>query len=231
MRRRTLDNVSGSIVSSKRANKVSLSNITFQLKITLVPVERTNLMTTVSDEFLVMVAQNGGHWAYLELCERHQRLVLQVVHRITKNSHDTEDVIQDALMKAFVHIRTFDGRSAFSTWLTRIAINSALMLLRKRRRHQEDSLEDHRDTHRKGLLEIVEPAHNPEEHYIRIERQLRVRQAIRRLSPTLRKVAEIRQSQDGSIKEIAMIAGLSVAATKSRLSRARLALRQSLEGS
>jgi RNA polymerase sigma factor (sigma-70 family) len=188
-------------------------------------------MTIVSDEFLVVLAQNGAHWAYVELCERYRNLVFHVVQQITKNRYDTEDVVQDALMRAFIHIRTFNGRSAFSTWLKRIAINSALMLLRKRRCHQEDSLDDDRDTDQRSLLEIVEPSHNPEEHYIRIERQLRIRQAIRRLSPNLRKVAEIRQSQDVSIKEIAMIAGLSVSATKSRLSRARLALRQSLEGS
>ena len=187
-------------------------------------------MTTVSDESLVVVAQNGGHWAYVELCERYRHLLFHVVHRITKNTQDTEDVIQDASMKAFVHIHTFDGRSAFSTWFTRIAINSALMLLRRRRRHQEDSLDDHGDFDQRSLLEIVEPSHNPEEHIIRMERQLRVRQAIRRLSPSLRKVAEIRQSQDVPIKEIAMIAGLSVSATKSRLSRARVALRRSLEG-
>jgi RNA polymerase sigma factor (sigma-70 family) len=216
-----------SISSANRVSKVTFSNVTFQLNATQLP-ERTNPMTTLSDEFLVVAAQNGGHWAYLELCERHQRLVFQVVHRITKNSHDTEDVIQDVLMKAFVHIRTFDGRSAFSTWLTRIAINSALMLLRKRRCHQEYSLDDHCDADQKRLLEIIEPSHNPEEQFIRMERQLRVRQAIRRLSPSLRKVAEIRQSEDGSVKEIALIAGLSVSATKSRLSRARVALRQSL---
>lgn len=187
-------------------------------------------MTTVSDEFLVVVAQDGGHWAYLELCERYKHMLFRAVHRITKNSHDTEDVIQDTLMKAYMHIHTFDGRSAFSTWLTRIAINSALMLLRKRRRRQEDSLNGHGDADQGSLLEIIEPSNNPEDHFIRMERQWRVRQAIRRLSPTLRKVAEIRQSQDGSIKEIALIAGLSVSATKSRLSRARLALRRSLEG-
>ena len=130
-----------SISSANNVSKVTFSNITFQLKATQLPVERTNPMTTLSDEFLVVAAQNGAHWAYLELCERHQRLVFQVVHRITKNSHDTEDVIQDVLMKAFVHIRTFNGRSTFSTWLTRIAINSALMLLRKRRCQQEDSLD------------------------------------------------------------------------------------------
>jgi RNA polymerase sigma-70 factor (ECF subfamily) len=188
-------------------------------------------MNAISDEFLVTVAQNGGHWAYLELCERYQSLLFQVVHRITKNSHDTEDVIQDALMKAFVHIRTFDGRAAFSTWLTRIAINSALMLIRKKRCQQEDSLDDCRDAGRRNRFEIVEPSHNPEEHYLRMERLLRVRQAIRGLAPSLRAVAEIRQSQDCPIKEIATIAGLSVAATKSRLKRARLALRESLEES
>ena len=90
----------------------------------------------------------------------------------------------------------------------------------------------------RSLLEVVEPSHSAEEYVIRLERQLRVRQAIRRLPPNLRKVAEIRQSQDGSIvvadaavvKEIAMIAGLSVPATKSRLTRATLT-RQSLAGS
>jgi RNA polymerase sigma-70 factor (ECF subfamily) len=199
-----------------------------QHNVTLVPVERTNPMTTVSDEYLVVVAQSGGHWAYLELCERYRNLMFHVVHQITKNCYDTEDVVQDALMKAFVHIKTFDGRSAFPTWLTRIAINSALMLIRKRRCRKEDSLDDPSDADQRSRFEIVEPSHNPEERYIRMESQLRVRQAIRRLSPKLRKVAEIRQSQDGSIAEIAMVAGLSVSATKSRLSRARRALRQSL---
>src|SRR5277367_3363920 len=136
-------------------------------------------MKTASDEFLVATAQNGGNWAYAELCERYRPLMFHIVHRITRNSHDTEDVVQDALMKAFVHIRTFDGRSAFSTWLTRIAINSALMLLRKRRCHHEDSLDDPGEAEERSHLEIIEPSHNPEEHYIHMERQLQVRQAIR----------------------------------------------------
>jgi len=187
-------------------------------------------MTTISDEYLVVTAKNGGHWAYVELCERYRNLVFHIVHRITRNSHDTEDVVQDAWMKAFVHLGTFDGRSTFSTWLTRIAINSALMMLRKRRWHLEDSLDDHGDTELRSLLEIAEPSHNPEEYVICIERQLQLSQAIKKLPPKLRTVTEIRQSQEGSIKDIAVMAGLSVAATKSRLTRARVKLRQPSPG-
>ena len=185
---------------------------------------------TASDESLVAAARSGGYSAYAELCRRYRESVFRTVQRITRNKEDAEDALQDSWMKAFINISRFQGKSAFSTWLTRIAINSALMILRKRRWHKETSLDDPSDSDDSKPLEIVEPSHNPEEHIIRMERQLRVRQAIRRLSPSLRKVAEIRQSQDVPIKEIAMIAGLSVSATKSRLSRARVALRRSLEG-
>jgi RNA polymerase sigma-70 factor, ECF subfamily len=187
------------------------------------------LMASVSDESLVVMAQNGGHWAYAELCRRHRVLVSSIVQRITKNSYDTEDVLQDCLMKAFVHIKTFDGRSSFSTWLTRIAINSALMILRKRRWHLEASLDDQGDSDRSRLLEIAEPSDDPEEYLIHLEGQSRVREAVQRLPASLRKVAEVRQSLDISVREIATVTGLSISATKSRLRRARLALREPLQ--
>jgi RNA polymerase sigma-70 factor (ECF subfamily) len=184
---------------------------------------------TSSDESLVETAQNGGHWAYVELCARYRDLTYRIVQRITKNSHDTEDVVQDAWMRGFVHIRTFDGRSAFSTWLTRIAINSALMMLRKRRRHLEASLDDHEGPDVGTRLEIVEPSYGPEETLLRREELLRVRQAIDCLPPSLRKVTQLRQSTDGSLKEIATLTGISVSATKSRLTRAKFAIRKHLE--
>jgi RNA polymerase sigma-70 factor, ECF subfamily len=185
--------------------------------------------TTASDESLVKIAQNGGHWAYVELCGRYRELMFRIVQRITKNSHDTEDVLQDAWIRGFVHIRTFDGRAAFSTWLTRIAINSALMMLRKRRWHLEASLDDQKGSDVRGTLEIVEPSDGPEDTLLRREMLLLVRQAIDGLPPSLRKVAELRQSTDGSLKEMATVAGISVSATKSRLARARFALRKHLE--
>jgi RNA polymerase sigma-70 factor (ECF subfamily) len=182
-----------------------------------------------SDESLVETAQSGGHWAYVELCGRYRELMFCIVQRITKNSHDTEDVLQDAWMRGFVHIRTFDGRAAFSTWLTRIAINSALMMLRKRRWHLEASLDDQKDLDLGGRPEIVEPSYGPEDALLRKERLSLVRQAIDGLPPSLRRVAELRQLTDGSLKEMATLTGISVPATKSRLARARFALRKHLE--
>jgi RNA polymerase sigma factor (sigma-70 family) len=187
------------------------------------------VMMSASDESLVEMAKNGVHWAYIELCGRHRELIFGIVQRITKNCHDTEDVLQDAWMRGFVHIRTFDGRAAFSTWLTRIAINSALMMLRKRRWHLEDSLDDDSASDAGNGTEILEPSYGPEETLIHRERQLMVRQAIKTLPPSLRCVAELRQSTDISLKELATITGISVPATKSRLARARYALRKHLE--
>lgn len=185
--------------------------------------------TTASDESLVETAQNGGHWAYVELCARYRELMFGIVQRITKNSHDTEDALQDAWMRGFVHIRTFDGRAAFSTWLTRIAINSALMMLRKRRWRLEASLDDQKNLDVSGRLEIVEPSDSPEDTLLRKERLLLIRQAIDGLPPSLRRVAELRQLMDGSLKEMATLTGISVPATKSRLARARFAIRKHLE--
>jgi RNA polymerase sigma-70 factor (ECF subfamily) len=92
-----------------------------------------------SDEGLVAVAKLGDRSAFAELWKRHSRTAFTKVYQITKNRADTEDVIQDAWIKAFIHLNAFDGRAKFSTWLTRIAINSAIMSLRRRRSRPEAS--------------------------------------------------------------------------------------------
>lgn len=188
----------------------------------------SSTLRIASDQSLVAAAQNGSHLAYSELWRRHRQLVFRTVLRITKNKEDSEDVLQESWVKAFLKIKTFNGRSTFSTWLTRIAINSALMLIRKRQRHVEVSLDDHDDSNGRWLPEVAEPSRNPEEDYIRSETQLLVRQAIRRLPPKLRKTIEIRQFEETSVKDIAMIMGISVVAAKSRLLRGRLMLREPL---
>ena len=86
------------------------------------------IATDTCDMHLVAAAKNGDHQAYAELCRRHSQRTLQTVLRITRNIADAEDTLQESLLKAYTHIGEFDGRSAFSTWLTRIAINNALML-------------------------------------------------------------------------------------------------------
>lgn len=173
-------------------------------------------------------ARNGEQLAYAELCRRHREKVLRTVLRITQNPDDAEDVLQDSWMRAFTHMGTFDGRSAFSTWLTRIAINSAFAMLKKRRKQNELSLDDSADPHRPRLTGMLELARDPEELFLEGERLELLRQAIRRLPSKLRSAVEIRQSQDGPVSELAILAGVSLQTMKSRLMRARLRLREPL---
>ena len=180
------------------------------------------------DTLLVAYAKRGDHHAYTELCNRHSKRILRTVHRITRNPEDSEDVLQESLMKAFLYLPNFDERSAFSTWLTRIAINSALMILRKQRRYQACSLDSTSATENNGLLELVEHADGPEQICISNDAERRLKYAIRRLSPNLREVMEVRQSIDSNVREIATTLGLTESATKSRLLRARNTLRASL---
>jgi RNA polymerase sigma factor (sigma-70 family) len=141
---------------------------------------------------------------------------------------DAEDILQDSWMRAFAHIRTFDGRSEFSTWVTRIAINSALTMIRRRRTKKECSLDDPVDPYNCRVKEMSEPSRNPEERCLEAERIRLVRQAIKRLPSKLRTAIESRQAQDGSVSDLAMLAGVSLPTMKSRLARARLKLREPL---
>jgi RNA polymerase sigma factor (sigma-70 family) len=183
-------------------------------------------LTMTSDALLVTWAQNGEQMAYVELCRRHREMVFRMVLRITRNADDAEDVLQESWMRAFTHIGNFDRRSAFSTWVARIAINSALTMIRRRRTQRESSLDDPVDPGNRAVTEMLEPSRNPEERCLEKEQMRLFRQAVKRLPPELRMAIEIRQSHDGSVDELAMLAGVSPAAMKSRLMRARLRLRE-----
>jgi len=185
------------------------------------------VVPAATDEVLVAAAKLGDHPAFAELWTRHSNTAFKMACRIMGNRDDAEDVIQDAWMKAYVHLKAFDGRAKFSTWLMRIAINSALMTLRRKRAHPETSM-DIEDGETWQHCEITDQTKDVEEFYARHERAERLRRAICRLQPTLRSVVEIHQVSDRSVKEVAELAGLSVAATKSRLLRARIVLRRAL---
>ena len=185
-----------------------------------------SILLAATDEALVKEAKAGDHAAFAELWERHSKKAFNTAYRIMKSRDDAEDVMQDAWLKAYVHLCAFDGRAKFSTWLIRIVINSGLMTLRRRRSHPESSMEITDGETRK---DCEMPDHtNVEELYAKHEGIERLRQAICRLRPTLRNIVEIHQSSEGSVKEIADLAGISVAATKSRLLRARIVLRRGL---
>jgi RNA polymerase sigma-70 factor (ECF subfamily) len=180
---------------------------------------------SATDEVLVAAAKLGDRLAFVELWARHSNTAFRMVYRITGNHEDAEDVLQDAWIKAYVHLNTFDGRAKFSTWLTRIAINSALMILRRKRARPETSMEI-TDGDTWPYREIADQTKNVEELYARHESVERLRRAIRCLKPPLRSVVEFYQANDSSLKEVSEFAGISVAAAKSRLSRAKKTLRK-----
>jgi RNA polymerase sigma factor (sigma-70 family) len=181
-----------------------------------------------TDIVLVAAAKDGDHQAYAELCRRHSKQILRTILRITRDVADAEDTLQETLLKAYVHIGRFEGRSAFSSWLTRIAINSALMLSRKKRTHYVYSLGGAVDGADVDLPEPTETAHNPEEAYILNALENECIRAIRYLSPTLRVVVQIRYRENASVAQIAKMLGISESAVKSRLLRARSKIRAHL---
>ena len=183
------------------------------------------------DDLLVSAARAGDHSAFVELYKRHSRKVLPRIYRITKNREDAEDALQDAALRAFAHMKGFEGRSNFTSWLTRIAINSALMVLRKRRGGAEISIEqmfDDSDNHR--AWEPSDRSETPEACYARRECEELLRNAIQRLPCIFRDALELHHSREYSTSQIAEELGISVAAAKTRLMRARRTMRRRLSG-
>ena len=185
--------------------------------------------TEMSNEMLVSMAKSGDVNAFVELIKRHADTVFLSTYRITGNRQDAEDALQESFLRAFIHMNKFQERSSFSTWLTRIAINSALMILRKKRSSSEISID--RTDGSAGDFETWEPRspwEDPESRFVRGERHELLRQAIQQLPPVFRDVIELLQAEECSNQEIAQSLGISLPAVKSRLARARKALRTSL---
>jgi RNA polymerase sigma factor (sigma-70 family) len=181
-----------------------------------------------TDESLLQVAKTGESTAFGVLCERYSKQLIRAALRVTRNREDAEDAVQSALLNAFVHLTNFDGRSSFSTWLTRIAINSALMILRKRRTLLEIATESADDFATGAAAhEVADHAPNPEHRYAQSEEEKILKKAVRNLRPSLREIVHIQHFQECSTREAARVVGISVTAAKSRLFHARAALRKS----
>jgi RNA polymerase sigma-70 factor (ECF subfamily) len=178
-----------------------------------------------SEEQLIAAAKIGKRAPFGELCGRHVKKVFRVAYRITRNREDAEDAVQDCFLSAFVHVKGFDGRSRFATWLTRIAINAALMKLRKKRGIWEVSMDEPHPSSELGIgWEIQDAAPDPEEAYRLRERKQIVKAAISGLRPRVRRIVELHQLQERSVGETAQVLGLSTAAVKSRLFHAKVTL-------
>jgi RNA polymerase sigma-70 factor (ECF subfamily) len=182
--------------------------------------------TRLSEATLVSSAKLGNRDAFVMLTKIHSNRILPTIYNITRNWHDAEDALQDAVLRAFSHLKEFEEKSSFSTWLTRIAINSALMILRKKRGCYEiplDGGDASGDNYERRAVKSA--AEDPESRLARKEREELLKNAVLRLPQVLRIVVELRLASGYSVREIAQALGISVPAVKSRLSRARLTLR------
>jgi RNA polymerase sigma-70 factor (ECF subfamily) len=181
-----------------------------------------------SDGDLVAAARNGDSQAFEELVFRHKQKVLAVAQRITKNREDAEDVAQESFHKAFLHLHDFQEKSRFSTWLTRIVMNQAFMLLRRRQGVVEVLPEGADDGVDSLSDKFVDQRPSPEEACWLRERTELLTEAINRLGPNIRNAVLLFALEERSAEETAQILGTSNAAVKARLFQARRKLRGSV---
>src|SRR5499433_2125307 len=182
----------------------------------------------VSDELaLVQSAKGGDVAAFEELVKRYDRNVFRIAQHITQNREDAEDVVQDAFLKAYQNLEQFQGQSKFYTWLVRIAVNEALMRLRRRRPERMVSLDEDVKTEDDSVpREVADWAPNPEQLYNQSELKDILTRTIQGLPPSFRTVFVLRDVEGLSTEEAAEALDLSIPAVKSRLLRARLQLRE-----
>jgi RNA polymerase sigma-70 factor (ECF subfamily) len=183
----------------------------------------------IDEAVLVAQAREGDTRAFGDLVRRYEGKIFRLANHITQNREDAEDVLQETFMKAYEHLEQFKGDSKFYTWIVRIAVNQALMKLRRRKTDKSVSLDEEIDTGEDTVVrEIAAWGENPEEQFTREELGEILDGAVQSLEPPYRSVFVLRDVEDLSTEETAEALGQSVPAVKSRLLRARLQLREKL---
>ncbi len=184
---------------------------------------------TADESEVLALARKGDAQAFNDLIRRYESKIFRLAQHITQNREDAEDVLQETFLKAYEHLDQFQGNSKFYTWIVRIAVNQALMKLRKRKSDRSVSLDDGIDTGEDVVArEIAAWEENPEQRYSREELNVILDSAIQSLAPSYRTVFLLRDVDELSTEETAEALDLSVPAVKSRLLRARLQLRDKL---
>ena len=187
-------------------------------------------LNATEDAKLVAVAKKGEAPAFAMLVERHERKILAVARRMTRTRQDAEDVVQQSFQKAFLHLQQFEGRSSFSTWLMRIAINEARMLQRGIRHVREVSIdESNANEETASALEIPDSSPDPETSYSQRERLRMLSLAINELPPGTREAIQLHELDERSTEETARIMGITVSALKGRMFHGRRKLRERLQ--
>jgi RNA polymerase sigma-70 factor (ECF subfamily) len=182
---------------------------------------------SLPEHTLVAKAQSGNEEAFTELVRRHSGQVYGLSLNMLRNREDAEDNVQNVLVKAFHHIHRFEGNSRFSTWLVRIAINEALMKLRKRNSERISDYQEPNGSEDEPLNcpEIADVRQDPERQYISKELAAK---AFRGLNPSLQDTFILQKAEGWTNRELAKAQGITVSTVKSRIFRARVRLRQQL---
>jgi RNA polymerase sigma-70 factor (ECF subfamily) len=186
-------------------------------------------LTGIDESALVAQAREGDADAFNELARRYNGKIFRLAQHITQNREDAEDVLQETFLKAYEHLDQFKGDAKFYTWIVRIAVNQALMKLRRRKNDRSVSLDETIDTGEDTVTrEVAAWGEDPEQRFSREELGEILDDAIQSLEPLYRSVFMLRDVEDLSTEETAEALNLSVPAVKSRLLRARLQLREKL---
>lgn len=191
--------------------------------------ESPQVVERKDDSVLVTEAKAGSYPAFEQLVNRYENKIYRLGLNLTGNPQDAEDVLQEAFLKAFLHLPEFREDARFYTWLVRIAINEGLMRLRKQRADKSVPIEDAEGKEGETLpREFADWRPNPEEQYKQGEIEQILQKAAQSLSPGFRTVFLLRDGEELSTQETAELLGLTEGAVKARLFRARLQLREEL---
>lgn len=178
----------------------------------------------MNDSELIGMVLAGNEAAYAELMRRYRTKVLSIAKRITRNHEDAEDVAQLVFLAVYRNLSKFSGDSKFPTWLHRIAVNQSLMLLRRRGTNREVQYEENDG----NVRDYPDPAPTPEQAYAHRQMRDQLRAAVSGMPRTLSEVLEKYNTEDLPLEKVAEDMGISLAAAKTRLLRARIAVRSSM---
>lgn len=182
-----------------------------------------------SEEKLIRAGQRGDHEAVEALFRRYQRPLFQTALRVLGNTEDAEDALQDGLLSAYRNLKRFEGRSQFSTWLTRIVINAALMKRRSAKARPAISLDEPpREDELPATERYADDSPNPEQLFTGTELREMINENLEELSPLLRSAFLLREVQGYSTGEAAKKLGVTENTLKARLWRARHQLAERL---
>ncbi len=184
----------------------------------------------VPDKELVKRAQGGNDEAFEELVRRYQRKVYSITYRLMGNQQDASEALQDTFLRAYRFLHKFEFKSSFYTWLYRIATNTSLTMLRKRKSPVVMSLDEPVGANGDLPLEIPDQKYSPERLMRRRDLGRALQEAVDSLPTDYRSVVVLRDLEGLSNEEVSKVMNLSVSAVKSRLHRGRLVLREQLAG-